>query len=101
MSELPGRAAFVGCLHTCFQIVDDPVAGFELELAEVTDLKIFPRQESFSLIFQAPASRYLPQQIYRLVHNRLGEMELFLVPVGHQGNSFLYEVIFNHLLPTA
>jgi hypothetical protein len=99
MPELPGRDAFFACLHTRFRLADDPAADFALELVEVTELKTAPQQQSFSVYFKAPANRYLPQQIYRLAHDRLGELDLFLVPVGRQEGAFLYEAAFNCLLP--
>jgi hypothetical protein len=99
MPELLDRAAFADCLHTSFHLAGDPDPGFALELVEVTDLKTFSRQQTFSLFFHAPDSRYLPQQTYRLVHNRLGEMDLFMVPVGQKAGSFIYEAVFNRLLP--
>ena len=48
----------------------------------------------FSLFFQGPASFPLTQQIYRLTHESLAAMEIFLVPVGKDANGYLYEAVF-------
>lgn len=47
----------------------------------------------FSLLFRNVAS--LPQQIHRLVHPSLGEVDIFLVPVGRQGDATIYQAVFN------
>lgn len=39
---------------------------------------------------------YAPQGVYRLLHDALGEQELFVVPVGPSATARMrYEVIFN------
>jgi len=99
MADLPTRDAFAGCLNTGFHVMDGSTAVFDLELAEVSELKVVPRQQIFSIIFRGPASRLLPQRIYRLKQDTLGEMDLFLVPVARKEESILYEVVFNRLMP--
>ncbi len=99
MSELPSHAAFAACLHTHFQFVGDPAPGFDLELVNVSELLVAPRQQTFSLIFHGPAAHFLTQGIYHLAHHHLGEMDLFLVPIGRKADIFSYEVVFNRLLP--
>jgi hypothetical protein len=56
------------------------------------------KEESFSLIFRGPVAIPLRQRIHRLTHPALGEMELFLVPVGQDDGSRYYEVVFNRTL---
>lgn len=53
-------------------------------------------QVSFSLLFEAADGVYRPQQIYRLSHARLGEFDLFLVPIRRK-RDVLYEAVFNLL----
>ena len=69
----------------------------ELELTEVKVHLSSPRQEMFSLFFRGPQDLLLPQNTYHLEHERLGESDLFLVPVGKDENGFLYEALFNRL----
>ena len=97
MNELPGRDAFAENLHTRFQVVDAVPELLELELEQVSELHATRWQQTFSIVLQGPAERMLPQRTYRLQHPRLGELELFMVPVGRKGQSILYEVVFNHL----
>jgi hypothetical protein len=56
------------------------------------------KEESFSLIFRGPLEIPLRQRIHRLTHPVLGEMEVFLVPVGKDEGSRYYEVVFNRTL---
>src|SRR5262249_44398423 len=54
-----------------------------LELTEVrgNGLHGRTRREQFSLRFRGPASPALVQHIYRLEHESLGTLEIFLVPI--------------------
>jgi hypothetical protein len=48
----------------------------------------------FSLYFTGPPQPILPQRIYRLAHPSLGDLELFLVPVGADADCVTYEAAF-------
>jgi Domain of unknown function (DUF6916) len=50
--------------------------------------------ERFSLFFDS-GGIYLPQGLYHLTHQQMGELDIFLVPVSN-GQSFLYEAVFNY-----
>lgn len=55
-------------------------------------------RQPFSLLYRGPAAPILEQGIYRLAHGELGELELFLVPLGPDregGDAILYEAVFN------
>jgi hypothetical protein len=71
----------------------------ELTLAEVSDVRLSPRVEAFSLEFHGPAATPLPQAEYQFDHPVVGEFALFIVPVGREGDVLQYEAVFNHLLP--
>ncbi len=98
-AELPARDAFAGCLHTRFRVLNVQPEPVDLVLEEVSQLKEMPGRQSFSLFFLGPVEGMLPQHIYRLQHAALGEMDLFLVPVGRRENGFEYEAVFNLLKP--
>ena len=51
--------------------------------------------QPFHLVLSAPPTWRMPQGLYRLTHPRLGDLELFTVPIGPDGGGFCYEVIFN------
>lgn len=48
--------------------------------------------EQFSLLFAGPPEPVLPQGTYRFLHPSLGELALFMVPVGKSVKSAQYEV---------
>lgn len=54
-----------------------------------------PRTEPFSVYFLGSSPRILQQQIYRLEHEALGTLELFITPVGREGQRIHYEAVFN------
>ena len=73
--------------------------SLDLELVEIGAMGAKPKEgrQAFSCVFRGPESALLPQQIYPLSHAELGEMELFLVPLGPAGREtpgFLYEAVF-------
>jgi hypothetical protein len=50
----------------------------------------------FVLHFHGQHRGHLPQQIWRLNHETLGNLEIFLVPLGPDGNRGMqYEAVFN------
>jgi hypothetical protein len=54
-----------------------------------------PDHPAFSLLFHAPGTGHLPQQIFTLDHAQLGEFDLFLVPLGQEGDRMRYEAVVN------
>ena len=64
---------------------------FEAELVEVTEIPREPGGRApFSLVFEGGPRPPLPQAIYPVHHERLGAMEIFLVPIGPDR----YEAVF-------
>lgn len=53
------------------------------------------RTEPFTLTFRGPGEPRLAQGIQRLEHERLGELEIFLVPLQPDADGPLYEAVFN------
>jgi hypothetical protein len=49
----------------------------------------------FSLLFQTSEQHILPQGIYRLNHDAMGDLEFFLVPVARDTAGVTYEAAFN------
>jgi hypothetical protein len=52
--------------------------------------------ERFSAFFDGPPDPRLPQAVYQLEHERMGQFELFLVPVAKNDQGFQYEAVFNY-----
>jgi hypothetical protein len=74
-----------------FRVVPDGTDAFELELVEVTEIPRDPGGRTpFSLVFQGGPNPPVEQRIYRVEHDGLGELELFLVPIAVDR----YEAVF-------
>ena len=52
-----------------------------------------PRRQ-FSLDFGGPREPVLPQATYAVRHDQLGDLELFLVPMGQDEEGMTYEAAF-------
>jgi len=88
---------------TTFTVRLDDGGSIELDLVEVESIKLVDenrdaslRAEPFRLTFRGgPVDSYLPQQIHTLSHADLGELSIFLVPLGPDSEGMRYEAIFN------
>ena len=72
-------------------------APLTVELLEVNELKgeDDSKRRPFSLIFRSDnPEQFLQQAIYTLKHDELGEMGLFMVPLGPDEQGMRYEVLF-------
>jgi hypothetical protein len=52
------------------------------------------QRQPFSLFFTGPKSFLLKQHTYRITHESLEPMEIFIVPVGDKGGTYQYEAVF-------
>ena len=91
---------FEPCLGQTFLVTPEGADGLELELTQVkplgsTDLVAGVLRQSFSLLFRGPLKPLLSQQLYRMENAAIGELLLFLVPIGPNENGMLYDVTFN------
>jgi hypothetical protein len=78
-------------LHDRFRVAPDGAPTFDVELVEVTEIPREPGGRApFSLVFEGGPNPPLPQAIYRVEHDRLGELDIFLVPIAVDQ----YEAIF-------
>ena len=73
-----------------------PDSTLELELIEANPLGARPGRgrAPFSVLFRGPLAPVMPQRIYPLVHETLGSLELFIVPIGPRDGGMVYEAIF-------
>ncbi len=94
MLETLTKEAWSECLGGSFELTDN--GGGTMVLAEVTGLGsgAAGRRDPYSLVFRGPATPVLPQRIYRLRHDGMGDFELFLVPIGPDSEGMRYEAIF-------
>lgn len=82
-------------VNTNFQL---PEIGIELELIEVLAKVMTSQQEMFSLIFRGAKDNFLEQKTYQLRHEKLGDGDLFLVPLALDSEGYKYEAGFNRLI---
>ena len=95
MKESPSSKSFSENLHSVFRMALSEGASLNLELIEVAEQHHSPHLEQFSVIFRGPLTPQCPQRIYKLEHERLGAMELFLAPLGPQNEGMLYQSCFS------
>ena len=73
--------------------------GEHATTAKVVEVRVLqspsPRAEPFALTVHVPASVPYGQGTHVLTHPRLGELEVFMVPLGPMGPVMRYEAIFN------
>lgn len=53
------------------------------------------KRPPFSLVFVAEHQAPLPQRIYRVEHDTLGALSIFLVPIGRDARGVSYQATFN------
>jgi hypothetical protein len=88
-------------LNTKYRVNVDAPKPIELELLAVKSYlnKDNPSEqggmERFSIDFRGPADIMLPQRTYRLSHEKMGDFDLFLVPIRREELGFRYEAVFN------
>ena len=85
-------------VNTIFRLNLDEGA-VDLELVQVKGYMSKPDEadgmERFSVYFKGPKLR-LPQSTYTLSNEGMGTIDIFLVPIGVDGDGFRYEAVFNY-----
>lgn len=86
-------------VHQFFRVAVHGAEPINLELVSVHNAgqtALPGKRQPFSLLFLGPESTvYLPQHTYRLLHDRMGILDLFIVPLGLDGKRMRYEAIFS------
>jgi hypothetical protein len=90
---------FEPCVGQTFLVTPENADGFELELTQVKPLgspgPAAGARQPFSLLFRGPLEPALAQQLLRIENSTIGELALFLVPIGPDENGMLYDATFN------
>jgi hypothetical protein len=95
MGNLLTHEALRENLNTRFQVSAEDNNTVEVELAEVSEIKLHDTQEQFAVVFRGPRDRFLSQGIRSLDHEKLGQSDLFLVPIREDAEGYYYEAVFN------
>ena len=96
---------FAGRVGETFRLHRDGAPPIEAALAELSVLgdsatgsqvegRTDGRAQAFSLVFRAPGRQAVPQQIFHVEHDAIGAFDLFLVPIGIDGDGVRYEAVF-------
>src|SRR5437764_5095657 len=93
-SPMPDRfpmtaADFRPHLGTVFRFSSDGSRWFELTLLEIEERA----PGVFSLFLRGP--HHAPQNVFQVRHDVLAVMDLFMVPIGREGDQFRYQISFN------
>src|SRR5687768_221690 len=96
--KLPTRVEFSEQVGTVFEAALPDGAKLELTLIGFDEHVVNEVQENFSLLFRAPVDTPPAQGIYRLMHARLGVIDIFLVPVKQDAEGLYFEAVFNNLV---
>jgi hypothetical protein len=82
---------FAPLVNDRFRVDPGEQPAFEVELVDVTEIAREPGGRApFSLEFAGGPRPPLPQRIYRVEHEDLGPLEVFLVPIAEDR----YEAVF-------
>ena len=97
-TQLPSQTEFAGAVDSRFGVREADDAAVEFTLVQCKSLLSNEKQECYSLLFRGPADFPPVQSIYVLENDKLGTMELFLVPVKKEDDGLYFEAVMNHLL---
>ncbi len=90
---------FADKLGHVFAVSEQNVPAIALTLTEAAPLPARMAMPGgrppFTLIFLGKDPRVLPQRLYRLEHNEMGKLSLFLVPIGKDAQGVSYQATFN------
>ena len=90
---------FADKVEQIFVLSEQGVPAIPLTLAEAEPLDMAAGRPDvrppFSLTFLAKDPRVLPQRIYRVEHDDLGVLEIFLVPMAKDAHGVTYQATFN------
>lgn len=97
MDDLLTHETFSRNMKTKFQVQIDETNYVDLELAQASELKVYPNQEEFSIVFVGPGEIFLGQGVRSFKHDQMGHFELFIVPIAQDEQGFHYEAVFNRV----
>lgn len=100
MSEFQTQAEFAANLNSTFRVRSNAAQPIELKLIEIkahqSEVHPRPDMERFSAFFVGPEDYFLPQSLYSLSHEEMGDFDVFLVPIGKEPDGYHYEAIYNY-----
>jgi hypothetical protein len=95
MIDRLNSTSFSEQLNTIFRVEVPEAGALPLELIEVKEYAYNPEVEQFILIFRGPKSPWFDQKIHTLRHDVLGNLDLFIGPMGPDELGMKYQVVIN------
>jgi hypothetical protein len=86
---------FADRVGEAFQIDVDPATSVATTLTSAAPHDEQRAASGFSRVFTGPLEPLLPQGTYRLVHDELNDLDIFIVPIGRDEGGVRYEAVFN------
>jgi hypothetical protein len=99
MTARLSRQLFIDHMGSVFTVLAEGDLAIQLTLVEVNDLGT--REvggatiESYALLFEGPYEPLLNQSTFQFVHPEMGELVIFIVPIGPRGGAMGYEAVFS------
>src|SRR5436190_24166521 len=95
MAVATTHEAFSENLNTKFLLRTSDSSCVEVDLVKVSELLRSRGQERFSILFRGPEETPLPQAMYECQHERVGEFDLFIVPINRDEDGTYYDAVVN------
>ena len=97
-THLPPREDFAAAVSSGFGVHSGSDAPVEFTLVECNTLVDSSTHECYTLLFRGPSDQPPVQGIYHLENDKLGKLQLFLVPIKRDDQGLYFEAVMNHLL---
>lgn len=97
-THLPPREAFAAAVSSGFAVRTGDKIPVKFTLLECKTLVNTEEQECYTLLFRGPSDQPAVQGVYALENEKLGKVELFLVPIKRDDEGLYFEAVMNHLL---
>ena len=97
-SQLPSQADFAAALNSNFGVTAEGGTPVPFTLVECNELLSTERQHCYSLLFKGPVEQPPIQAMYTLENDKLGKIQLLLVPIKRDDEGIYFEAVMNHLL---
>jgi len=83
-------------LGDSFVVSVDGAAPIDFVLTPVQRLAPRPGgRDPFSLFFHGPPAPLVAQGVHHLEHPTMGELDIFVVPIGADQDKIVYQAVFN------
>lgn len=96
--QMPTRDAFADAINSTFNVSADGDLPVQFTLVDCKSVLSNERQECYSLLFRAPAGHPPVQETYILENDKLGKINLLLVPVKGDETGIYFEAVMHHLV---